>query len=290
VLRAVQTVIDEGLARPILVGRRARVAAQIKALDLRLTLDGDVTLVDPENNPQFEAYWQDYYGLMARQGISPDSAQTLVRTRNTIGRYARHLEHVRAVIGTRPGVKQPAAMSLLILDKGTFFLCDSYVSHDPTAEQIADMTILASEEVRRFGIEPKVALLSHSNFGGRPSRTADKMRDAVALLKATAPDLEVDGEMHADAALSPEIRQLRLPGSTLQGVANLMIMPNMDAAHITLNMLKMLADGIIVGPILLGVAQPAHIVTQTVTVRGLVNITALAVVDAQMAARRSPGE
>jgi malate dehydrogenase (oxaloacetate-decarboxylating)(NADP+) len=305
VLRAVQTVIDEGLAQPILIGRRAKVAAQIAALDLRLGLGRDVTLLDPDDNPQFESYWQDYFELMARHGISPDTAQTLVRTRNStlatlmlkrgeadamvcgvVGRYDSHLENVRSVIGTRPGVKTPAAMSLMILDKGTYFLCDSYVSHDPTAEEVADMTMLAAEEVRRFGIEPKVALLSHSNFGGRSSRTSDKMRAALAILREQAPTLEVDGEMHADAALDEEIRHSRFPGSTLKGVANLLIMPNMDAAHITLNMVKMLADGITVGPILLGVARPAHIVTQSVTVRGLVNITALAVVDAQMAARR----
>ena len=306
VLRAAQTVVDEGLAKPILVGRRAKVEGQIAALDLRLRLDRDVELIDPENNPHFESYWQDYFGLMARNGISPDAAQTLVRTRNSIvaalmlrrgdadamvcgvvGRYDSHLEHVHAVIGTRPGVRNPAAMSLMILDKGTYFLADSYVSHDPTAEQIADMTILAAEEVRRFGIEPKVALLSHSNFGGRPSPTANKMREALAILRERAPNLEVDGEMHADAALSEEIRNARFPGSTLKGVANLLIMPNMDAAHITLNMVRMLADGIVVGPMLLGVAQPAHIVTQSVKVRGIVNITALAVVDAQMAARRN---
>ena len=307
VLRAAQTVIDEGLAKPILIGRRAKVEGQIAALDLRLKLGEDFELVDPENNPRYEDYWRDYHNLMARSGISPEAAQTLVRTRNSIiaslmlrrgeadaqvsgaiGLYARHLESIESVIGKRPGVKTPAAMSLMVLDKGTYFLCDPYVSHDPTAEQIADMTILAAEEVRRFGIEPKVALLSHSNFGGRPSPTANKMRDALGLLREHAPTLEVDGEMHADAALSEAIRTARFPGSTLKGSANLLIMPNMDAAHITLNMLKMLADGIVVGPILLGMAAPAHIVTQSVTVRGLVNITALAVVDAQMAANRRP--
>jgi malate dehydrogenase (oxaloacetate-decarboxylating)(NADP+) len=305
VLRAAQTVIDEGLAKPILVGRRAKIQAQIAALDLRLKLDEDVELLDPENNPRFDDYWHDYYTLMARNGISPDSAQTVVRTRNSVlaalmlrrgeadalvcgvvGRYARHLEYIQSVIGKRPGVKTPAAMSLMILDKGTYFLCDPYVSHDPTAEQLADMTILAADEVRRFGIEPKVALVSHSNFGGRPSPTADKMRTALGLLREQAPTLEVDGEMHADAALSEEIRNLRFPGSMLKGAANLLVMPNMDAAHISLNMLKMLADGITVGPILLGMAAPAHIVTQSVRVRGIVNITALAVVDAQMAANR----
>lgn len=305
VLRAVQSVVDEGMAKPILVGRRAVVAEQIAALDLRLELDREVELFDPETSPLFEEFWRDYFQLMARNGISPDAAQTLVRTQNSIcaalmlrrghadamvcgviGRYDAHLRHVRAVIGTRPGVTDPSAMSLMILDKGTYFMSDSYVSHDPTALQIVDQTILAAEEVRRFGIEPKVALLSHSNFGGRPSPTSTKMRDALAILRERAPLLEVDGEMHADSALDAEIRNARFPGNLLKGSANLLIMPNMDAAHITLNMVKVLADAIIVGPILLGVSQPAHIVTQSVTVRGIVNITALAVVDAQMAARR----
>jgi malate dehydrogenase (oxaloacetate-decarboxylating)(NADP+) len=306
VLRAVQTVVDDGMAKPILVGRRSKVEAEIKALDLRLRLDRDVELVDPENNPHFETYWQHYFKLMARNGISPDAAKTLVRTRasvvaalavergdadamvcGVVGRYDSHLEHVRAVIGTRPGVRDMAAMSLMILDRGTYFLADTYVSRDPTAGQIADMTALAAEEVRRFGIEPKIALLSHSNFGGTPSPTSNKMREALAILREQAPTLEVEGEMHADAALSEEIRAARFPGNNLKGVANLLIMPNIDAANITLNMVKMLADGITVGPILLGVAKPAHIVTQSVRVRGIVNITALAVVDAQMAARRS---
>jgi len=306
VLRAVQMVVDEGMALPILIGRRSKVEAEIKALDLRLRLDKDVELMDPEANPHFEEYWQHYFKAMARNGISPDAAKTLVRTRSSVvaalavergdadamvcgavGRYASHLEHVRAVIGMRPGVRDLAAMSLMILDRGTFFLADTYVSSDPTAAQIADMTVLAAEEVRRFGIEPKVALLSHSNFGGTPSPTSNKMREALAILQVQAPTLEVEGEMHADAALSEQIRESRFPGNRLKGVANLLIMPNIDAANITLNMVKMLADGISVGPILLGVAKPAHIVTQSVRVRGIVNITALAVVDAQMAARRT---
>ena len=185
------------------------------------------------------------------------------------------------VIGKRPGVPEPSAMNMVIVQKGTYFLCDTYVNPDPTCEQIVESTLLASQEVRRFGIEPKVALLSHSNFGGRPSSSSDKMRNALAILQQRAPDLEVEGEMHADLALSEELRSRLFPDSRLKGEANLLVMPNLDAANIALNMLKMLADGLSVGPILMGVARPAHIVTQSVSVRGLVNMTALAVVDAQ---------
>jgi malate dehydrogenase (oxaloacetate-decarboxylating)(NADP+) len=174
-------------------------------------------------------------------------------------------------------------MVMLIHDKGTTFLCDTYVTHDPSAEQIAEMTLLAADEVRRFGVTPKVALLSHSSFGSRPSPTSLRMREALALIRARAPDLEVDGEMHGDAALAEEIRHRYLPDSTLTGIANLLIFPNLDSANIAFNLLKNLSNGPSVGPMLLGMDRPAHIVTQSITVRGIVNMTALAVVDAQMA-------
>ncbi|HVI52689.1 MAG TPA: NADP-dependent malic enzyme [Candidatus Sulfotelmatobacter sp.] len=303
VLRAVQTIIDEGLARPILVGRREVVERRLDELDSRLRIGEDFELVDPQNDARFQEYWRAYYELMCRNGVAPEYARTVVRTRNTviaalmvrrgeadamicgvIGRYWKHLKHITDIIGLRPDVKVPSAMNLLLLDKGTYFLADTYVNHDPSAEQLVEMTLLAAEEVRRFGITPKVALVSHSNFGGRPSPSSNKMRDVLAMLRERAPKLEVDGEMHADAAISPEIRDRVFPDSVLKGEANLLIMPSLDAANIAFNLVKVLGDGLSIGPILMGVGAPAHILTQSTTVRGIVNVTALAVVDAQMAA------
>ena len=304
-LLAIQTVVDEGLAKPIVIGRRAVVNKRIQDLDLRIREGVEYELCDPQNDPRFNEYWHLYYDLMSRKGVSPDYARTVVRTRNTviaalmvrrgeadalvcgaIGRYAKHLQHITDVIGLRADVKGPSAMNLLVLEKGTYFLCDTYVTHDPSAEQIVEMTLLAAEQVRRFGIQPKVALLSHSNFGGRPSPTSLKMREALGMLRERDPGLEVEGEMHPDAALSPEIRAYVFPDSRLKGEANLLVMPTLDAANIALNMTKVLADGLSIGPILMGVAAPAHIMTQSVSVRGIVNISALAVVDAQVAAAK----
>ncbi|MCC7168368.1 MAG: NADP-dependent malic enzyme [Rhodospirillales bacterium] len=305
VLRAVQTVVDEGLARPILIGRREVVAKRIRELDLRIKLDHDIELCDPEDDPRYNEYWTLYHNLMERKGVSPQYARTVVRTRNAViaclmlqrgeaeamlcgtsGRFTRHLGHIMDVIGLRPGVKTAAAMNLLILAKGTYFLCDTYVTPEPTPEQICEATLLAAEEVRRFGIEPKVALLSHSNFGGRDSATAIRMREALALIQERAPDLEAEGEMHGDAAISEEIRKAIFPNSRLKGEANLLVMPTLDAANISFNLLKVLGEGQSVGPMLMGAALPAHILTPSVTVRGIVNMSALAVVDAQMAKRR----
>jgi Malic enzyme len=305
VLMATQAVIDEGLAYPILVGRRDVVAKRIKELDLRLKIDGDFELCDPENDPRYNDYWRLYHDLMARKGVSPEYARTVVRTRNTvigalmvhrreadamicgtIGRYSKHLSHITEVIGLRDGVREPAAMSLLIMPQGTYFICDTYVTPEPTAEQIVETTLLAAEEVRRFGIEPKVALLSHSNFGSRVTASARKMRDALALLHERAPYLEAEGEMHGDAALSEDIRERIFPGSRLKGQANLLIMPNLDAANISFNLLKVLGEGLSVGPMLMGARSPAHILTPSATVRNIVNVTALAAVDAQMVAHQ----
>ncbi len=305
VLLAVQGVVDEGIAFPILIGRREVVTKRIKDLDLRLRFDEDFELVDPQDDPRYNDYWRNYHALMERKGVSPDYARTVVRTRNTvigtlmvrrreadsmicgtIGRYDKHLEHIVDVIGIKDSVKVPAAMNLLIMPQGTFFICDTYVTADPTPEQIVENTLLAAEEVRRFGIEPKVAFLSHSNFGARDTSSAQKMRAAIALLHERAPYLEADGEMHGDAALEEDIRARIFPNSRLKGQANLLIMPNLDAANISFNLLKVLGEGLSVGPILMGAALPAHILTPSATVRNIVNMTALAAVDAQMAAHQ----
>ncbi len=307
VLRAVQAVVDEKLAKPILVGRPDVVQMRIERLGLRLQQDRDYDLVNPQSDPRFHEYWTLYHALMERRGVSPDNARTIVRTRNTviaalmvrrgeadalicgtIGRFHRNLEHIKDVLGLAPGVSGAYALNALILPRGTFFLCDTHVQRDPSAEQVAEMTLLAAEEIRRFGIAPKVALLSHSNFGGSDAPSAVKMRQAVQMIVDRAPDLEVEGEMHGDSALSEEIRQRIFPNSRLKGQANLMIMPTVDAANIAFNMLKVLGDGLSVGPILMGVAKPAHVLTPSVTVRGIVNMTAVAAVDAQLHANRTP--
>jgi malate dehydrogenase (oxaloacetate-decarboxylating)(NADP+) len=303
VLMACQAVVDEGVAFPILVGRRDVVEKRIRALDLRIRVGVDVELCDPGDDPRFNDYWKLYHTLLERKGVSPEYARTVVRTRNTvigtlmvrrreadamicgtIGRYDKHLAHIVDVIGLKAGVNMPAAMNLLIMPQGTFFICDTYVTPEPNPEQIVEATLLAAEEVRRFGIEPKVGLLSHSNFGSRQTASASRMREALALLHERAPFLESEGEMHGDAALSHDIRERIFPNSRLKGQANLLIMPNLDAANISFNLLKVLGEGLSVGPILMGPAMPAHILTPSATVRNIVNMTALAAVDAQMIA------
>ncbi len=301
VLRAAQAAVDERLAFPILVGREEVILARMEKLGLRLSPGRDVEIVEIIRDPRYHTYADAYWRLMRRRGTSPEYAATVVRTRGSVfaslmvrrgdadamvcgtsGRYASHLEHVMNVIGPKPGVKTAAAMSVLILPKGTFFITDTYVNAEPTPEELAEITLLAAEEVRRFGLEPKVALLSHSNFGSSDSPSARRMREALPLIEAADPTLEVEGEMHSDAALSEAIRNRIFPGGRLKGTANLLVMPTLDAANIAFNMLKVLGDGLPVGPILLGAAKPAHIVTPSITVRGLVNITALAAVGAQV--------
>jgi malate dehydrogenase (oxaloacetate-decarboxylating)(NADP+) len=301
VLRAVQQALENGLVKPIIVGRREVVRRRIEKLNLRLELDKDVALVDPESDPRYHEYWTTYHRLMERKGVSPDFARALVRTRSTviaalmlsrgeadamlcgaIGQYHRHLRHLVDILGLVPGASAPAALSALILQKGIFFLCDTYVVDDPTAEQVVEMAMRAADAVRHFGIEPKVALLSQSNFGSADTPAARKMRHAMALLRQRAPTLEAEGEMHADAALSEEIRRRIFPNARLKGPANLLIMPSLDAANIAFNTLKVLGDGQAVGPILLGLNGAAHVVTPSITVRGLLNMTAIAVYDAQV--------
>jgi malate dehydrogenase (oxaloacetate-decarboxylating)(NADP+) len=301
VLRAVQVVLDENIAKPILVGRPSVLEKRIEKFGLRMKLGVDVDVVNPEWDERYRDYWQEYYRLTCRRGVSEQYAKIEMRRRltligammmhkghadgmvcGTFGTHALHLHYIDQVIGRRKGVEHMYAMNLLMLPKRTVFICDTYVNHDPTPEQLCEMTILAAEEIRRFGLVPKVALVSHSSFGTSDLPSAAKMRYALALINARAPDLEVDGEMHGDAALSEEVRQATLPNSRLKGEANLLIMPTLDAANISFNLLKTSAGGgITIGPILLGAAKPVHIVTPTATVRRIINMTALAVVDAQ---------
>ena len=296
VLRAVQVVLDEGLAKPVLIGRPAVIAARAERMQLRFKPGVDAAIINPEDDPQYRAAWEGYRRLRARSGVTPDVAKAALRRSNTVigcmlmhlnsidallcgvvGSYDQHLAHVEQTIGKRPGVNTLAALNLLMLPRRNVFVCDTYVNENPTAQQIAEMTLMAAEEIRRFGLTPKVALLSHSNFGSRPSETARKMAQARQLLTTLAPDLEVDGEMHADAALSEEIRHAAMPDSTLRGEANLLVMPNIDAANIAYNLLKMTgSEGVTVGPILMGAAGSVHILTPSATVRRLVNMTALA--------------
>jgi malate dehydrogenase (oxaloacetate-decarboxylating)(NADP+) len=303
VLRAAQAVVDEGVARPILIARPEVLNPRIEKYGLRIRPGKDFECVNPNSDPRFRDYWQEYYALVQRKGISAEYAKREVTRRTTligalmvrrgdadamlcgtIAQFSLHVDYIANVIGLRKGVNQFAAMNMLILPKRTLFICDTYVNPDPTAEQIAEMTIIAAEEVQRFGIVPKVALLSHSNFGTSRHPSAQKMSKAREILEHKAPQLEVEGEMHGDAALDESIRMRIFPNSRLKGEANLLIMPTLDAANIAFNLLKISAgDGITVGPILLGAAKPVHILTPTATVRRLVNMAALVSVDAAFA-------
>ncbi|MGZ5078889.1 MAG: NADP-dependent malic enzyme [Usitatibacter sp.] len=301
VLRAVQVVVDEGLAKPILVGRPAVLERRIERFGLRLSPGKHFEIVNPEGDPRFRDYWTEYHRLTERRGVSVSYAQIEMRRRHTLigamlihrgeaegmicgtfGTHGLHLHYVDQVIGRRPGVAHYYAMNLLMLPKRTVFICDTYVNLDPTPEQLLEMTALASEEVRRFGLTPKVALVSHSSFGTSDSPSAVKMRTALEMIRARMPELEVEGEMHGDAALSEEVRLAAFPNSRLKGDANLLIMPTLEAANISFNLLKTVGGGgITIGPILLGAAKPVHILTPSATVRRIINMTALAVVDAQ---------
>ncbi|HXS53900.1 MAG TPA: NADP-dependent malic enzyme [Usitatibacter sp.] len=307
VLRAVQVIADERLAKPIVVGRPAVLERRIKRYGLRLQPGADFELVNPEDDPRHREYWMEYYRMMERRGVTIPYAKLEMRRRlsligammvrrgeadgmicGTIGTYKGHLPFIDNVLGRRPGVKNYYAMNALLLPRRTVFICDTYVNLDPTPEQLLEMTALASEEIRRFGLTPKVALVSHSSFGTSDAPSAAKMRQALALIRDRMPDLEVEGEMHGDAALSEDVRHAAFPQSRLKGEANLLVMPTLDAANISFNLLKTVGGwGITVGPILLGAAKPVHILTPTATVRRIINMTALAVVDAQ-AERRQP--
>ncbi|MBL8428010.1 MAG: NADP-dependent malic enzyme [Dechloromonas sp.] len=304
VLRAVQVVRDEGIAMPVLIGRHAEIRRRIEEAGLRIREGEDFEVVHSDNcaffDAHYEEFWTTYHRIMERKGVSPDYARREVRRRNTLygalmvrlgyadglicgtfGRHETHREYVQNVIGTRADQDRYYAMNLLMLPERTVFIGDTYVNYDPSAEQLADMTLLAAEEIRNFGITPKVALLSHSTFGTEDTPTSLKMRDVLAQLSQRAPELEVEGEMHGDAALDEHIRLKAFPNSRLKGQANLLVMPTLDAANISFNLLKVAAgDNLTVGPILLGAAKPVNILTPTATVRRIVNMTALTVVDA----------
>ncbi len=299
VLRAVQVVVDERLARPTLVGRPAVIERRIERFGLRIRAGRDFEIVNPEWDERFRDYWQTYHALVDRKGVSPQYAQIEVRRRNTLigalmvkrgeadgmlcgsfGPYSQHLHYVDEVIGRKPGATVYAAMNTLMLPGRQVTLVDTHVNADPTAAELAEITLMAADELRRFGIRPSVALLSHSNFGSSNRPSALKMREALALLRERAPDLEIDGEMHGDAALDPDYRRGLMPRTTLQGEANLLVLPNIDAANISYNLLKTAAgNNIAIGPVLLGAAGPVHVLTASATVRRLVNMTAWTIVD-----------
>jgi malate dehydrogenase (oxaloacetate-decarboxylating)(NADP+) len=304
VLRAAQIIVEEGLASPILIGRPPVVASRTERYGLKIRPGRDFALINPDDDPRYRDYVDDYFGLVGRKGITPEAARTAVRTNATIiaalavrrgeadalicgleGRYDRHLRDIGHIIGRAEGVREFSALSLLISSRGAVFLTDTYVSVDPSAEEVAETTLLAAAHIERFGLEPRAALLSHSNFGSADTASARKMRAALDILSRQAPRLEVDGEMHGDAALSEELRRRLMPASRLSGEANLLVFPSLDAANIALNLVKVMSDALHVGPILLGSALPAHILTPSVTSRGVVNMTALAVVEAQQKAR-----
>ncbi|MEI8145341.1 MAG: NADP-dependent malic enzyme [Alphaproteobacteria bacterium] len=300
ILRAVQVVLEEGLAKPVLIGRPAVVEQRIERFGLSIKAGRDFELIDPQSDRRYRDYVATYLDRTARQGVTPDAARTIMRTSTSViaavalergdvdamicgveGRFTSHLRHIRQVIGMKSSSDGLAALSLLITSKGPLFIADTHVTVDPSAEELAAMTITAAAHVRRFGMEPKVALVSHSDFGTHEDDVALKMRHALALIQAREPGLEVDGEMHADTPLVEELRERVMPSSTLTGTANVLIMPNLSAANIAFQVIKVLADALPVGPILVGPAKPAHILTPSVTARGVVNMTALAVVEAQ---------
>jgi malate dehydrogenase (oxaloacetate-decarboxylating)(NADP+) len=303
ILRATQVVVEEELAKPILIGRPAIVEARLERYGLSIRPGRDFELVNPEDDPRYRGFVQALIDAAGRKGVTPDAARTMVRTNATViaaiavkqglahamicgveGRYMGHLTHIRDIIGLAPGVSIFAALTTVITAKGVYFLADTHINPAPGAEQVAEMAIQAAAHVRRFGIEPKIALLSRSDFGSYECESGRKMRDALAIIRLQAPDLEVDGEMNGESALVPGFRQRVYPHSRLTGEANVLIMPNIDAANIGYQMVKVFGDALPVGPILMGAARPAHILTPSTTARGVVNMTAVAAVEAQQAA------
>ena len=300
VLRAIQTVVEEGIAKPILVGRPEVIEARIERFGLAVRPGSDFELINPDEDPRYRDYVAAYLDAAGRHGITPKAARRLVRTNSTVisaiavkrgdadamicgldGRFNPHLRYIKDIIGLVPGATDLSAMCLMITNQGAFFIADTHVRRDPTAPEIAEMAQLCAAHVRRFGIEPKIALVSHSDFGSDDTPSAGKMRDALEILRRRAPDLEADGEMQANTALSQAMRDLVLPASHLKGEANILVMPNLDAANIAYTMTMIMADIQPVGPILIGTAKPAHILTPSVTARGIINMTAVSVAEAQ---------
>ena len=301
VLHATQELITLGLAKPILIGRPSVIEMRIQKLGLQIKAGVDFEIVNNESDPRFKEYWNEYYAIMKRRGITQEQAQKAVISNTTvigaimvhrgeadalicgtIGDYHEHFSVVQEIFGYREGVHTAGAMNALLLPSGNTFIADTYVNDDPSPEELAEITVMAAETVRRFGIEPKVALLSHSNFGSSKSAAACKMRQTLELVRQRAPELMIDGEMHGDAALVESIRNERMPDSPLKGSANVLIMPNVEAARISYNLLRVSSsEGVTVGPVLMGVAKPVHVLTPIASVRRIVNMVALAVVEAQ---------
>lgn len=296
VLQAAQQVVDDNIARPVLIGNHDVIVENIDKLGLRIKQGFDVDIVDPQHNPAFADYAAYYHELMGRKGVTPGGAQHIVRNRNTIlaalmvkqgdadamiagvvGGFTRSLNNIIDVVGKAKGIRQASTIVAHLLPTQTLFICDAHVTKNPTAEELVETTLLAAAEIRSFGIEPKIAFVSHSNFGASEDESAIKMRKALTILREIAPELEVEGEMHADAALSEKLRNRLYPHSRLKGVANLLVMPNADAANISVTLLKMLGGGVTIGPILMGMSKSAHVVAQAITVRNLVNMSAVAV-------------
>jgi malate dehydrogenase (oxaloacetate-decarboxylating)(NADP+) len=299
VLRAAQIVLDEGLAKPILIGRPAVIRQRIERFGLRLTEGVSYQVVNVEDDHRYRDFWQTYHQLTQRKGVTEQLAKIDMRRRLSLigammvrkgeadgmicGTWSTpdaHLQYIDQVIGLRPGISTYACMNALLLPDRQVFLVDTHINYDPTAEQLAEITIMAAEEMKRFGVEPRAALLSHSNFGSSNQPTALKMRHALALIQKQAPWLEVDGEMHGDVAIDTAARKVLMPQSSLLADANLLVLPNLDAANITYNLLKAAAGGnIAIGPVLLGAAKPVQILTASTTVRRIVNMTAITVAD-----------
>jgi len=301
VLRAVQSVVDNQLALPILIGRPEVIRNRISKFGLRIEPGKDFEIVDPEQDSRYRDYWMTYHTIAERRGVSPDTAKNVVRTQTSIiaalmvyrndadalitgvvGRFRKKLDSVIDVLGKQKNANVVASLAALNTADGDYFVCDTHVNSNPTAREIADIAIMAAEKIGIFGVKPRIALLSHSSFGSYQDKSARKMRKALALLREQAPHLEVEGEMSADMALNENYRKHLFPNSRLQGPANLLVAPNLDSAHIALGLAKEISKGVTIGPILMGAGRPAHVLSPSASARRIMNMTAIAVVDAQM--------